>query len=129
MESKPKNEKCSGSLQPETCEDLTAKLEDTIRKLAATLHDTPGLLDAPDMDNLIVQFFNNIVDCHENIRLSMLDPSTFKTIGQIEEIMQQTISHSQDIHFKMLLSRFKKIDCEYELIIQKKTSTEPKESS
>jgi hypothetical protein len=131
MGSTPKNDNIINTIEsskPEICDDIQIRA-DIVRALSARLDESPELFKTPDMGNLLIQIVDNVLSCHANIHSSTSNPSEFLTIGQLEEILLISRERFNSLDFQMLLNRLNNIECEQELIVQKKTTTETSESS
>jgi hypothetical protein len=95
--------------------------------IARKVWETPNMFLSSDYRDLFVQSVDNIIEHHNNIYVATSSPESFPTLGEIEQNLYDLIQVQNDLNLKMLINHLKNVKCEDELIVEKKTSTDPKE--
>jgi hypothetical protein len=107
-----------------SAEDLR---KEAIKEFARRINDSPELFKIPDMNLLLIKLVDSFLTYHDRIQIAMSDTSNFLTLGQLEDILIQAKQCYSDIDLNLFLKQLNNVDCENELIVQKKTTSEPKE--
>jgi hypothetical protein len=98
-----------------------------LNEIARKVWETPNMFLSSDNRDLFVKQVDNILVHHNNIDIATSNPASFPTLGEMEQNLYDLIQSQNDLNLKMLINHLKKVKCEDELIVQKKTSTDPKE--
>ncbi|MDR1658334.1 MAG: hypothetical protein LBT47_12435 [Deltaproteobacteria bacterium] len=110
--------------RPELVADIDHCLSDMINEFARNVQESSYLFKSPEIGDLLNETVSNFLICINKIQLETSNPSAFASLGQLEQLFTELQQKQNDILLKLFINRLKHLNCENEIVTQKKTSTE-----
>ena len=102
--------------------DFEAHQMDMVRSFASMLEESPELLKDQKIRDSVLNMVGNFLKYHENIRLGIENFNNIKSICELEQMLFEGLQEYKLLDLEIFFNQLQNIDCEADIIIQKKNS-------